>query len=209
MKTGLWSISVSIAFLCAITLSCEREDDPSILTDIDGNRYRTIQIGSQLWMAENLKVTRDKDGNLLDSYCYDNRADLCEEFGMLYTWEAAGNASPEGWRLPDAEDWKILEVELGMNPEEAESPGWRGTDQGTKLKEGGTSGFDALLAGYKDGTVHWDGVFLDMGYYASFWSGTESDSESATGYWMYVTSEQVLKHHYDKTSALSVRCIKD
>jgi uncharacterized protein (TIGR02145 family) len=209
MKTGKWSTILSMTILWMLCVSCEKKEDPNILIDIDGNRYRTIQIGSQVWMAENLRVTRDKHGDLLETYCYDGRSDKCEEFGRLYTWEAAINASPEGWRLPDAGDWKELELELGMDAEEADSLGWRGTDQGTQLKEGGTSGFEALLAGYKDGTVQWDGRFFDMGYYASFWSATEYDAETSTAYWMYTTSEGVLKHNYDKTSALSVRCIKD
>ena len=135
---------------------CEKEASDQFLTDIDGNQYRIIQIGSQTWMAENLAVTRDKDGNPLNTYCYMDKDDKCEEFGRLYPWEEALKASPSGWRLPTSGDWKQLEIELGMDPDEAKTFGWRGTDQGAQLKEGGSSGFDVLLSGYKDGTVLWD-----------------------------------------------------
>lgn len=202
-------ISFTLMVLAALCITCEKETGPGELVDIDGNSYRTIQIGSQVWMAENLKVTRDRHGNPLESFCYRDRVDLCDEFGRLYTWEAARNAPPEGWRLPDENDWREMLITLGMDPAQSDSTGWRGTDQGRQLKEGGSSGFEALLAGYKDGIVQWDGLYFDLGYYASFWSATGYDSETAIAYWMYTASDRVLKHNYDKTSGLAVRCLKE
>ena len=187
---------------------CEKESPDGYITDIDGNTYRTIQIGSMIWMAENLKATRDKDGNLLETYCYMDKAGKCDEFGRLYPWKEALKASPAGWRLPTAEDWIRLEIELGMDPEVAESFGWRGTDQGGQLKEGGNSGFEALLSGYKDGTVLWDGRYFDIGYLGGFWSATEYDSIKAVARFVYVTYGDIYQGSYDKTAALSVRCIK-
>lgn len=197
-----------IVFLLLLQ-GCGKEEDDRFVTDIDGNRYKTVQIGSQIWMAENLRVTKDKDGNLLETYCYQGREDKCGEFGRLYPWEEAKKAPPEGWRLPTAEDWKSLEIGLGIDPEEAEAFGWSGTDQGKQLKEGGSSGFNALLAGYKDGIIQWDGRYFDMGYYGAFWSATGYDSLNAVAYWVYVASDRVYKHQYDNTSALSVRCVRD
>jgi uncharacterized protein (TIGR02145 family) len=188
---------------------CEKEAGDEYLTDIDGNIYRTVQIGSMTWMAENLKVTRNKDGNPLETFCYMGRNEKCEQFGRLYPWDQALKASPEGWRLPTSEDWERLEVELGMDPDEAEEFGWRGTDQGAKLKEDGSTGFDALLSGYKDGTVLYDGRYFDIGYFAAFWSATEYDSIKAVTRFVYATYDDIYKGSYDKTAALSVRCIKD
>lgn len=188
---------------------CEKEAEGEYLMDIDGNNYPIVQIGSMTWMAENLKVTRDKDGNLLETYCYMDGNEKCEQFGRLYPWDQALKASPKGWRLPTSEDWKRLEVELGMDPDEAEEFGWRGTDQGAKLKEDGSTGFDALLSGYKDGTVLYDGRYFDIGYFAAFWSATEYDSIKAVARFVYVAYDDIYKGSYDKTAAMSVRCIKD
>ena len=205
-----WNKYIPLFFLlvCLFQFGCEKEYTEQYITDIDGNNYKVIQIGSKTWMAENLRVTKDKQGNPLETWCYIDQPGKCEEFGRLYTWEEAKKASPEGWRLPTVDDWKELETELGMDPEETETFGWRGTDQGTQLKEGGSSGFNALLAGYKDGVVLWDGRYFDIGYFGSFWSATEYDSLTAIAYWVHITSEKVLKSDYDKTSALTVRCVK-
>ena len=198
-----------LLFASLLFKGCEKEAADEYLTDIDGNNYRIVRIGSMTWMAENLKVTRDKDGNILETYCYMDRDDKCEQFGQLYPWEEALKASPAGWRLPTSEDWKRLEIELGMDPDEAEEFGWRGTDQGTQLKEDGTTGFDALLSGYKDGTILYDGRYFDIGYFAAFWSATEYDSIKAVTRFVYVTYDDIYKGSYDKTAALTVRCIKD
>jgi uncharacterized protein (TIGR02145 family) len=195
---------------CLLFKGCEKEAADQYITDIDDNKYKIIQIGSQTWMAENLRVTRDTEGdNYLQSYCYMDRIGKCEEFGRLYPWEYALQASPAGWRLPTSDDWEKLEIELGMDPELAETFGWRGTDQGAQLKEGGSSGFDALLSGYKDGLVLWDGRYFDIGYFGAFWSATEYDSVKSVAYFLYVTNDNVYKGSYDKTAALSVRCVRD
>jgi uncharacterized protein (TIGR02145 family) len=201
-------IFLFIVFACLLIKGCEKEPVDQYMTDIDGNRYSIVQIGSKTWMAENLKVTRDRDGNLLDTYCYMDRTDKCDQFGRLYPWEEALKASPEGWRLPTSEDWENLEIELGMDPEDTETFGWRGTDQGAQLKEGGSSGFDALFSGYKDGTVLYDGRYFDIGYFAAFWSATEFDSIKAVTRFVYATYDDIYMGSYDKTAALSVRCIK-
>jgi uncharacterized protein (TIGR02145 family) len=188
---------------------CEKEAPVGYLTDIDGNTYRTVQIGTMTWMAENLKTSRDKDGNPLETYCYMDKSDNCDEFSRLYPWGEALKAAPEGWRLPTAEDWIRLETEIGMDPEVAESFGWRGTDQGDQLKEGGSSGFEAMLSGYKDGTVLWDGRYFDIGYLGGFWTATEYDPIRALARFVHVTSGNIYQGSYDKSAALSVRCIKD
>jgi len=138
-------IPLFFLFSCLLFKGCEKEATDQFLTDLDGNNYPIVQIGSMTWMAENLKVTRDKDGNPLDTYCYMDKDSKCDQFGQLYPWEEALKASPAGWRLPTSEDWRRLEIELGMDPDEAEEFGWRGTDQGTQLKEDGSTGFNALL----------------------------------------------------------------
>ena len=208
MTNGIKHILTILILTGLLLKGCEKEAPEGYITDIDGNTYRTVQVGSMTWTAENLRVTRDKDGNLLETYCYMDKAGKCDEFGRLYPWEEALKAAPAGWRLPTADDWKRLEIELGMDPEVAESFGWRGTDQGEQLKEGGSSGFEALLSGYKDGTVQWKGRYFDIGYLGGFWTATEYDSIKAVARFVYVTYDDVYQGSYDKTAALSVRCIK-
>jgi hypothetical protein len=79
-------IFLFIVFACLLIKGCEKEPVDQYMTDIDGNRYSIVQIGSKTWMAENLKVTRDREGNLLDTYCYMDKANKCEQFGRLYPW---------------------------------------------------------------------------------------------------------------------------
>ncbi len=192
-----------------VIFSCEKEEDENRMVDVDGNKYKTVQIGTQTWMAENLRVTRDKSGAALTTYCYLDRDDFCKEFGRLYTWDQALKAAPNGWHVPTDEEWRQMEMELGLSPEEAPLYGWRGTDHGTKLAEGGTSGFEALFGGYKDGTVFWSGRYFDIGYFAAFWTKSQVDSLRAIGYFIYSDDGAVVRDDYDKTAALSIRCVKD
>jgi len=122
-----------------------------IVIDIDGNVYQTVQIGSQWWMAKNLKVTHYRNGDdipLLTSnadwtsttngaYCvYDNDPSNADTYGNLYNWYAVNdsrNIAPEGWHVPTDDEIKELEMALGMSQSEADNEGWRGTNEGSKL----------------------------------------------------------------------------
>ena len=170
------------------------------VTDTDGNVYQTVKIGSQWWMAENLRVTHYRNGdaipNVTDNtewsnlttgaYCnYDNYANNADTFGSLYNWYAVSdsrNIAPEGWHVPSDDDWKTLEMYLGMSQSEADGIEWRGTDEGSKLKS--TSGWYSDGNGTDDygfsappgGIRFYDGHYGKVGYEARFWSSTESDS---------------------------------
>jgi uncharacterized protein (TIGR02145 family) len=128
------------------------------VTDIDSNVYRTIQIGAQTWMAENLKTTRYDDGNaipnIIDNSLWvtlktgayrwynNNKFAYKNLYGALYNWYTVrtGKLCPVGWHVPSDDEWKQLEMALGMTQEEADSwgefPGidGRGTDQATQMK---------------------------------------------------------------------------
>jgi len=173
-------------------------DSTGTVTDIDGNVYKTVKIGNQWWMAENLKVTRYRNGdpipNITDNhtwvdlstgaYCnYNNDISNVATYGRLYNWYAVDesrNIAPAGWHVPTDDEWKQLEIYLGMSPTEADETHWRGTDEGGKLKETGTthwyspntgatneSGFTALPGGYRV-----SGGFSSLGFGAYFWSST-------------------------------------
>ncbi len=112
------------------------------LTDVrDGKTYKTVKIGEQTWMAENLNF--DNTG----SYCYANKQENCDKYGRLYTWEAAKNVCPTGWHLPTEEEWQQLEKYLGMTDSElTKNDTWRGTDQGKRLIHDKELAFNILLA---------------------------------------------------------------
>jgi uncharacterized protein (TIGR02145 family) len=127
------------------------------VTDLEGNIYKTIKIGNQVWLAENLKSTKYNDGieiplvtdntswsNLTTSgYCwYNNDASTYKNtYGALYNWYAVstGKLCPTGWHVPSDAEWKTLEMFLGMIQEQADSMDLRGTTEGGKMKEAGTA----------------------------------------------------------------------
>ncbi len=210
---------------------------PVIVTDIDGNVYSTVIIGTQTWMAENLKVTRYRDGtevthvtdnaawaNLTtEAYCiYSNNAENeVDTYGALYNWYALNdsrNIAPEGWHVPTDDEWKELEMALGMSQEQADQgSSWRGTDEGDKLKStsgwynGGngnnSSGFTALPGGYRyDGTTGDYGNITISGY---FWTATESSSGYGWNHTLIYSESRISRGFAFKKSGHSVRCVKD
>ncbi|SVE04386.1 uncharacterized protein METZ01_LOCUS457240, partial [marine metagenome] len=136
-------------------ITSEEEQDTSecsavTVTDIDGNVYETVQIGDQLWMKENLKVTHYNDGGAIptgldnDAWAnttegayaaYDDDPSNAETYGNLYNWYAVdtGILAPDGWHVPTDDEIKVLEMALGMSQEEADGDSWRGTNEGSKL----------------------------------------------------------------------------
>ncbi len=201
--------------------------DPSFICGVDqipnpaGPSYDTVQIGSQCWMAENLNIgtmiagaSESTDNSVIEKYCYnDDESVNCTTYGGLYQWdemmqysttEGVQGICPTGWHLPTDSEWKTLEVALGMTQSEADSTNWRGTDQGTQLKAGGTSGFQALLAGRRSTY----GSFYDRGSFSIFWSSTESGSYA---WFRYLDSSEarVDRNTIHKADGFSVRCVKD
>ena len=215
---------------------CCESDCPPTVTDYDGNTYFTVEIGDQCWMAQNLKVTHYRNGdpipNVTDgteweglstgAYCeYDNDPANVEIYGRLYNWYAVDdsrNIAPVGWHVPTDYELKQLEMYLGMSQAEADDIGWRGTDEGGKLKETGTthwlppntgatneSGFSALPGGYR----LIGGYFGSMGLSAYFWSSTESYSGLAWYRHLSYNLSQVYRNLNFERSGFSVRCVRD
>ena len=163
----------------------------------DGQTYKTVKIGSQTWMAENLNFKTDS------SFCYSNNETNCTTYGRLYTWTAAVSACPSGWHLPSYDEWNTLFTAVGgastAGPVLRATSGWYGNGNGSD-----NFGFSVLPAGNYD-----QGYFNNREDEASFWMADEFNSESASyarlRYWeAYV----YLGDHY-KYYGLSVRCLKD
>lgn len=200
----------------------------STVTDIDGNKYVTVKIGDQWWMAENLKTTKLTNGTPIplitnDSiweyqypprYCWysNDSTSYANTYGALYNWGAViQNVCPTGWHVPSDSEWTTLTDYLGGK-----------SIAGGKLKETSTihwispntgatneSGFTALPGGWRNK----DGSFYGLGNYGEWWTIT---SDYSWGYYiiafsrvMYYNSTSVLRTTNFKYCGFSVRCVKD
>jgi len=207
---------ISLLTFVVILCSCENEDETTgIFTDRrDGHIYKWVGIGSQVWMAENLNFDTGSG-----SWVNDDNSANADIYGRLYDWETACDVCPDGWHLPTDDEWKTLEMYLGMSQADANLTGWRGTDEGGKLKETGTidwcspntgatneSGFSALPGGFFNNLHRYcDG----KGWRGSFWSSTEYDSGNAWGRKLGCDLSEVGRNGYGKGNGFSVRCIRD
>ena len=187
---------VLVLFLLMIGCSKKSEDnpipDPGTVTDIDGNVYHTITIGTQMWLVENLKTTKYNDGSAIPmvtdnaawvylstpGYCwYNNNVNYKNTYGALYNWYAVntGKLAPTGWNVATDADWTILTKYLGgdsiaggkmksTGTIEASTGLWYSPNTGAT----NSSGFTAVPAGYRD-----HGVFGGIGVEGVWWSTTE------------------------------------
>ena len=206
--------------------------------DIDGNEYRTIRIGTQWWMAENLKVTQYNDGSDISNitngeewdnatsaaYCvYNNDNDNVAIYGLLYNWyviNSTHNIAPLGWHVPTDEEWKVLEKSLGMSDREIFGTGHRGEDEGDKLKStsgwindcngNNSSGFNALPGGYRGPLPDVPGYFFFLGERTYFWSSTEWMSEHSQSYYRGLfLGSTIIREPDSKILGYSIRGVKD
>jgi len=214
-----------IVFILLLFLGCKKEEsqnETGTMTDSEGKIYKTVKIGEQWWMAENLNTGSlilsaefPADNDTIEKYCFNDFEENCGKSGGLYTWnelmdyietEGTRGICPEGWHIPSDAEVKKLEMELGMSSSQAdEDNAWRGGNEGEKLKEDGSSGFEMKLAGTKRS----DNFFINYSSYGYFYTSTLSSS----GPWRRcVRSDSKQTGRYDtypETYALSVRCVKD
>jgi len=175
-----------------------------VFTDTrDGKKYRTVKIGRQIWMAENLNY------NASGSKCYGNIFINCQLYGRLYNWETAKKACPSGWHLPSESEYEVLDKAVGGKEVAVEKlkakSGWYGDSSGTN-----EFGFSALPGG--DG--HPVGSFRSAGS-MGFWWGASEDGSSAyyrKMYRIYFYELGIVIESFkylDKSYLFSVRCLKD
>jgi len=208
----------------------------AVCEDIDGNVYETIQIGDQLWMAENLKVTHYNNGDEISypsnedfgSYeegqygVYDNDPANADIYGNLYNFAVVDDdrgVCPEGWHVPSDEEFMELEMYLGMSEEEANSTGLRGTDEGSQLA--GNSdlwNYGSLVISSEFGTSGFNGLpagyrvggfYYQMGYGVSFRSSSEESSAGVWGRNLGYGCQCVYRYGYGKEEGYSIRCLGD
>ena len=236
---------LGIFLLTIFIYGCETKEDPEktmetgTVTDVDGNVYKTVKIGTQWWMAENLKVKKYRDGIFMQNlenendwsaastgaYCvYENGHSQSPVPGFLYNWFAVDNAkglAPDGWHIPTDDDWQQLEQAIGMSSADAMRNGWRGSNEGEKLRvsspDGWTvfenvwssneSGFTALAGGCRlpDATYGQPGLF-STGFW---WTQTESNPDEAFYRYLDYKNSNIFRSHDSKRYGFSVRCVKD
>jgi uncharacterized protein (TIGR02145 family) len=195
------------------------------IVDIDGNSYKTVYIGKQQWMAENLKVTKYNNGNIIpnvqDNTDWSNLTsdawstinnDLSNNtrFGKLYNWFAVSattnNVCPTGWHVPTNAEWDILINYLGGNEV-----------AGSKMKQVGTSNWNSpndistnssLFTALAGAARYSDGNFGAIGHDGNFWSSTENDTSNS---WLVYFNQSAIagKSDQSKKWGLSVRCLRD
>jgi uncharacterized protein (TIGR02145 family) len=196
---------------------------PTFTDPRDGQTYNTVQIGSQCWMKENLNYQTSS------SWCYANNTANCNNYGRLYTWQAALTACPPGWHLPSDAEWTQLtnyvaaqgfpnsnvtngaanalkscrqvNSPLGGGCNTSEHPRWNSHSTHHGFDE---FGFSALPGGHYD-----SGSFYNLGASGSWLSATESSSTNAWYRYMYSSDGAVYRTNYHKTYGFSVRCLRD
>ncbi len=179
------------------SVRCLKDSDP--LTDArDGQTYKTIQIGDQVWMAQNLNY------ETTDSYCYENEKSNCEKYGRLYTWEASQMVCPTGWHLPSEAEFTTLIDAVGgkavAGTKLKSNSGWEENYNGTD-----DYGISAFPAGMRNAL----GEFSNVGINTDFWTSTEVDENDALRLYLDINFSNTDLYGNDKNIAISVRCLKD
>ncbi len=201
----------------------QSEPASTTVTDIDGNVYKTIKIGNQVWMAENLKTTHYRDGsdipNVTDNnewsklttaaYCnYDNSTSKGNTYGCLYNWYAVNDyrgLAPDGWHIPSDAEWTTLSNFLGGSEiaggKLKSTKSWDSPNTGAS----NSSGFTALPGGFRD----YDGAFGNIGLGGYWWSSTEYGTSSAWGRSLVCNNSGEGRGGNSKNNGFSVRCLRD
>jgi uncharacterized protein (TIGR02145 family) len=221
--------TVMTALAVSVSLFAQQGKIGAEIKDIEGNLYKTITIGTQQWMAENLKVSKYSDGttipNITDttqwqnnttgawSY-YSNDAANNAKYGKLYNWYAVSktsngnkNVCPTGWHVPTDPEWTVLTDYLGGQ-----------SVAGGKMKEVDTTSWDSpntdatntsLFTGLPGGYRGTDVSYYAIGYYGNWWSSTEDSTYSAWYRILYYTNGSAGRDGNGKGYGLSVRCLRD
>ena len=234
MKKSLfiWILPIVCISLLLISNNCKKETitkkqpdfGPSVM-DIDNNIYHTVNIGTQVWMMENLKTSRYNDGSLIPkvttedywiklstpAFCWYNNDSIGnkEKYGALYNWYAVntGKLCPIGWHVPNDSDWTILIAYLGGK----EIAGGKLKETGTEIWSTPNDGasndfsFNAIPSGLRS----YDGIFKSKGSYAFWWSSTDYSIDVASNYFVSSLYHDIVISGSSKTDGFSVRCIKD
>jgi uncharacterized protein (TIGR02145 family) len=240
MKFIIWNTTcILIGAIFILQSGCKKEDYRPTITDIDGNVYHTVTIGTQIWMVENLKTTKycngDQIPNVTDSMQwrrlttgaygnYDNDFHNGVTFGRLYNWYAVNDSrhlAPEGWHVPSDAEWIILKKYLTNN-----GFGYEGSGEDIAKSMASKTGWNSISAvgavgndpksNNKSGFDALPGGLREdtrqdcsIGEVGYWWSTTEGNAVSA-GYWTLQSNFSWLSNYFIyKEYGLSIRCVKN
>jgi uncharacterized protein (TIGR02145 family) len=183
----------------------------------EGKTYNTVQIGSQCWMKENLDVgtmiqgsANPSNNTTIEKYCYNNDTVNCSKYGGLYQWSeamaydttnGAKGICPTGWHIPTKAEFETLMAAVGNDGNKLKREN-QGTGSGVGTN---TSGFSALLAGYRSS----NGTFYGLGGTTYFWSSTEASAPSAYFMYLWYSGSDLFMSYDYKEGGFSIRCLKD
>jgi uncharacterized protein (TIGR02145 family) len=216
-----------LVLLIILPASCKKEAEkpPEPVSDIEGNTYLTVRIGTQIWMAENLKTITFNDGTeippVIDSavwkslstpgYCWYNNFDTIYKhpYGVIYNGYTAttGKLCPTGWHVPDNNEWNKLSEFLadsitgGGKLKATGTIFWKSPNKGAT----NSSGFSALPSGFR----YYNGSFSARQYYTAFWSTSESGTSDQWFLSLYYGDAKIIMNQISKKQGFSVRCVKD
>ena len=230
-------IILLIIFLSTSVFTGYSQITDTIIDNRDGKVYKTIKIGDQWWMAENLATTKLRDGSIMDliteneewiklttpaySWYYNDEETYKDPYGALYNWYAVNSVflCPVGWHIPSDGEWKQLEKTLKLKEGEIDKEGIRGNNEGGQLKEVGTIYWNSPNVGATNksgftaipvGHRNWkSGDFIDIGLFGTWWSSTEKDSSYAWRRTLYYNDDKIRRFTSHKRDGFTVRCIKD
>ena len=170
-----------------------------LIDERDHQEYKTVKIGKQVWMAENLNYKTK------ESYCYNDFAEYCTKYGRLYTWAAALKACPKGWHLPTRNESMTLYNSVGGYKTAAKMlksvNGWSNNGAGTD-----SYGFTALPVGDRDEF----NAYENEGRFTGYWTSTEVNEKYAAHiHLFYLGDDAVVSPTFNKKYGYAVRCVKD
>lgn len=231
LLTALATMVIASSVLVNATTSVSIKGKTNVqntVQDNEGNSYRTVQIGDQLWLADNLRSTKFQDGSDISSAAVpEDDEQYLRKFGRLYDWHDVNNPKnicPEGWRVATDDDWKALERTLGLSEAELDQDGWRGgeNDLAIQLKASQPDGlfkkfdqskvnqlqFNATPAGVK-----WNGFYITQGAYTEFWTNSAANDKKGIirtlAYsWWNAHKGEIRRATSSKDYMFSVRCVK-
>lgn len=197
---GIQILAIFFMIFFCVEGALAASENSSMIDSRDGKKYRTVKIGEQVWMAENL------DYAIKGSFCFDDELANCKKYGLLYTWKMAMRACPAGWHLPSKDEFKTLIASVGGKKVAGKI--LKSKEKWNKNGNGEDSfGFSALPAGCR---YYITKSYDFMGDFAFFWSSTGYEDGLFADY-MFLSYEGNFAD-LDNNGAydgFSVRCIKD
>jgi uncharacterized protein (TIGR02145 family) len=225
MQRFLSSFVFVFVLVCQLAFLFSCNNPSNTVTDIDGNVYQTVQIGTQVWIKENLKTTRYRNGDLIPTNLsdtdwenattgacdiYDNKPENDKTYGKLYNWYAvidSRNLCPVGWHIPSDAEWTTLENFLGGDgiaggKMKAVSNLWQSPNKAATNE----SGFSGLPGGCRGNDVS---SYDAIGGYGYWWSSTEYSTADAWYRYLNYNGGSSDRLDYNKRNGFSVRCLRD